>query len=452
MVARVSDVAGHGLESLFPLPLSDFEFYMLMDDRPAYPMVFVMMATVHGPLLESQFRSAFVELFQSHPLLSCRVQKLSDRGWCWTQIEDPGMADRCMSWLDVQSDQLHSQSPTIRSIAIEEQPGIFLEVHRASNEARVVMHLHHCCSDGIGGLQLMGELFGRYGQKTTEPNARSPEVETFFPDRLRLREDYDVSDGAAKRQKKSLGRILGKIGRLMFRSPVTIGAPDSKADIGRDSAPAAFIQSRILPRPIYRSLRAAAAEKGVSVNDLLLAEMILLIREWNLRAGFPLNRRWIRLAVPVSMRSVKHERMPCTNIVSYALITRNEEDCRDELSLLQSIHQQTSDVLFNREGIVCLKLFRVLRKIPGAMKAFLRSKSVFSTMVLANVGDVRKRAGGRFPLDHGRWVAGNVIVDQIYGVAPIRPNPARRCRSVTTREISPSAFAQIPRSSAKTRQ
>ena len=31
------------VESVFPLSLSDFEFYMFADDRPSHPMVFVML-------------------------------------------------------------------------------------------------------------------------------------------------------------------------------------------------------------------------------------------------------------------------------------------------------------------------------------------------------------------------------------------------------------------------
>ncbi len=38
------------------------------------------------------------------------------------------------------------------------------------------------------------------------------------------------------------------------------------------------------------------------------------------------------------------------------------------------------------------------------------------------MGDIRRRFNGRFPLDDGRWVAGNVIVEDIWGVAPVRPN------------------------------
>ncbi|MFN9719874.1 MAG: hypothetical protein ACK58L_14335, partial [Planctomycetota bacterium] len=342
---------------------------------------------------------------------------------CWTPLEDSTLAHRCIAWHHTDNSTLASLTPTIRPLAIQDEAGIFLEVHCSSEAAQVIMHLHHCCSDGIGGLQLMGELFGRYGQKTAEVAARRPEIDSYLPSQLRFREDYDVGDGATRRQKRSLGRILGKVSRLMFRTPVAIGAVKTVHAANPTALnPPAMIQSRILPRPLYRSLRAAAAVKGVSLNDLVLCDMILHIRDWNRRAGVSMQRRWIRLAVPLSMRSAKHVGMPCSNIVSYALVTRSEAECRDEMHLLKSIHQQTNDVLFNREGIVCLKIFRVLRRIPGAMKMFLQSKSVFSTMVLANVGDIRKRAGGRFPLDQGRWVAGNVIVSQIHGVAPIRPN------------------------------
>ena len=89
---------------------------------------------------------------------------------------------------------------------------------------------------------------------------------------------------------------------------------------------------------------------------------------------------------------------------------------------MQSIHQQTSHVLFNREGIICLKLLRVLRKIPGAMQMFLSLKSCLSTAVLANIGDIRRRFSGRFPLSDGKWIAGNVLVERLTGVAPVRPN------------------------------
>ena len=53
---------------------------------------------------------------------------------------------------------------------------------------------------------------------------------------------------------------------------------------------------------------------------------------------------------------------------------------------------------------------------------FLGLKSCLSTAVLANIGDVRRRFSGRFPLNNGKWAAGNILVERITGVAPVRPN------------------------------
>ena len=71
---------------------------------------------------------------------------------------------------------------------------------------------------------------------------------------------------------------------------------------------------------------------------------------------------------------------------------------------------------------VFVTTFKVLRKFPRGMKMFLGLKSCLSTAVLANIGDVRRRFSGRFPLNNGKWAAGNILVERITGVAPVRPN------------------------------
>lgn len=436
----VSVTASQGLSRaeseglLFPLRLSDFEYYMVTDDRPSHPMVFVMVVHVTGTLAEPSFRESVAELVDSHPLLKCRVEKVGRRDLFWVPVD---AASNSIEWRQVDEATAIDSVPQVRSIDIRTQPGLQLQVFHAKERSQVVMYLHHACCDGIGALQLIGELFARYGQKTAAPDEKRPEFETTNAFVLLQRENYEAGESATQRQKKSLTRVVGKISRLLLRAPIMLAS--SRDFLRSGSSPASkplqdatwaessaaetsAIQSRLLSKSIHRSLRAVAAKDGVSVNDLFIREMILQVRDWNRSAGVSFGRRWIRLAIPLSMRTVVHENMPAANVVSYALVTRREQDCHDPAELLRSIHQQTSDVLFNREGIVCLKLFKVLRKIPGAMKAFLSLKTVLSTMVLANVGDVRRRFNGRFPLQKGRWIAGNVLIEQIHGVAPVRPN------------------------------
>jgi NRPS condensation-like uncharacterized protein len=419
--------------NLFPLRLSDFEYYMLTDDRPSHPMVFVVVIHIRGSLRELPFRQSLNELVIAHPLLGCQVTRIAGKEWCWRPLDlsAEGFAE-IVDWETVTEATVSEFVPEVIPLDIQKQPGIKVRVLAAENRAQVVMYLHHACCDGIGALHLIGELFARYGQRTAAPDAKRPEFEPPDPSLLLQRENYSDGQSSAQRQKKSLRTIAGKISRLLLRAPVVLAGSAQfsgtktvarLSHTGRPTDPNSLaIQSRVLPRSLHKQLRAVAAQLGVSINDLFIREMTLQIRDWNRRASQPFGRRWIRLAIPLSMRTSVHDRMPAANVVSYALVTRREADCEDPQELLQSIHRQTSDVLFNREGIVCLKLFRVLRKIPHAMKMFLSFKTVLSTMVLANVGDVRRRFSGRFPLDKGHWVAGNVVLQQIHGVAPVRPN------------------------------
>lgn len=412
---------------LFPLPLSDFEYYMLVDDRPSHPMVFVMAAQLSGAFQQSALQQALDELIQCHPFLNCRVADIPGRGWCWTPLTTCAAAATSpgrLEWIDGDEPSVTEFVPQVRSIDLRSEAGLQVVVRASRTQARLVLYIHHVCGDGIGGAQILGELLARYGQKTVAADAKRPVFDEVRKELLLERENYDAGDATAERQKKSLRKTVGKISRLLLRKPVMLApsvvsaAPTSASALA--SAPA--IQEAVVSKASHRKLRAVAARHGVSINDLFIAQFLLHIRRWNSRTRPDTGKCWIRLSIPVSMRTRVHDHMPVANVVSYAFVTRRQRECDDMDALVKSIHRQTGDVVFNREGIVCLKIFKVLRKFPGGMKMFLSLKSCLSTAVLANIGDIRRRFSGRFPLDNGKWIAGNVLVERLTGVAPVRPN------------------------------
>ena len=61
-------------------------------------------------------------------------------------------------------------------------------------------------------------------------------------------------------------------------------------------------------------------------------------------------------------------------------------------------------------------------KVPGLFWCLLRLNRCFTSVILTNVGDVRRQFTARFPLNKGRCVAGNVTLDVLTGAAPVRPN------------------------------
>ena len=58
---------------LFSLPLIPFERYMLVDDRPGYPMSFVFVVELAGTPDRTALEAAFQAALARHPLLSARL-------------------------------------------------------------------------------------------------------------------------------------------------------------------------------------------------------------------------------------------------------------------------------------------------------------------------------------------------------------------------------------------
>ena len=409
--------------AIFPLRLSDFEYYMFVDDRPSHPMVFAMVAIVQGSLNRESLQISLDEAIHEHPLFDCLVQKLPSRGWCWVPLHS---CSNNIEWTMAPTDGSFGAVP-VRSFDLTQQSGLQVQAEFGLSSSRVVFHMHHACCDGIAALQFMGEVFARYGQKTAEAGQKIPHFESAGINALLGRERFDADDRKRQGRKRSVTRSIAKAARLILRRPVALRAsselvPVAKSSHEPEEVRHSAVRSHDLPRHVCRGLLALANRRKVSVNDLYIREMMLLARHWNSTVGAMHDKSWLRIAVPLSMRTPDHAGMPATNIVSYGFVTRRVHECNDPEKLLTSIRQQTGDILFMREGIVFLKCIRFLRALPGALKSLLGFKSCFCTVVLANVGEIRRRFDGRFPLQDGCWKAGNIVIKDIGGVAPVRPN------------------------------
>lgn len=408
--------------TLFPLPLSSFEDYMLSDDRSSHPMIIVMLVDVRGSLNEQEFRESVRETVQVHPLLRCRIENLRGRN-VWIPVLEP--ADP-VTWEVLPPGEDQRRFPEACPLDIRAGQGIRIQVYRSEHSARVALELHHSCCDGIAAVQLVGEIFARYGQKTATSGVVRPEFDE--PDALLLQRRADFQTGKAEpgQPQRSLFQLCGKIRRLLLRRVSRLA--DSRQLAQCEAPGSVFVAHRqaiffrTLNRDVYRAIRGVVIRQKVTFNDLLLREMLLQIRDWNAKAGLASPRSWIRIAVPISMRSPVHAAMPACNLVSYALVTHRMQECDHPELLLKTIHEKTAGLLSRREGLIALRLFGFLRKIPGALKCFLSHRSCASSLVLANVGEVRRRFRGRFPQSDGRWIAGNVVLQRISGVSPVRPN------------------------------
>ena len=129
-----------------------------------------------------------------------------------------------------------------------------------------------------------------------------------------------------------------------------------------------------------------------------------------------------RILMPVSMRTPDHDEISAANVVSYVFHSYRRRQIRHTESLLAAIHHKSHQMLNRNEGAAMLRGFALTRWIPGLFDLSRKLQPDFASAVVTNVGEVRRLFENRFPLKQGKAVAGNVIIQSIDGVAPVRSN------------------------------
>ena len=402
---------------LFPLGLTPFEQFMLLDDRVDYPMVFVIAIRVSGELLRDEFDAALQVALDRHPLLTCFVQRCAGAGLCWVPSREHRPQ---LDWAD---DNRPLTCPTQEHIDLTREHGLRIWVRREQTQARVSFQFHHACCDGLGAVQFIGDLLAAYGQRTVTGEAEPPELAAILPDRLLARANFSAHDFEEGRKSFASPWVIARrLFKLLRRSPVPLAAAGDRRPLSVPDLPFPAIITRVLERSVVQQLKAVAARKAVALNDLYLLEMFQTIRQWNRdrrRAG---DHHWLRICMPTSLRTPRHDQMPAANVMSCMFLTRRAADCDQPDKLLADIHRQTSAIVNDQQGRFLTTGLKYLLKIPGLLPWLLRWNGCFTTVILANVGEVRRQFTAQFPLRQGRCVAGNVVLESLEGAAHVRPN------------------------------
>lgn len=401
---------------LFPLELSPFERYMVLDDSQSYPMAFVLIVQLKGDLIKSCFEEAVLFALRRHPLLMSKIARIRGKGWCWVPVESPAPQ---LKWVEK---EVPLQPPSQERIDLTQEIGLRIWVNKRSNDAELIFQFHHACSDGLGGVQFIGDLLADYGQKTAPDGAELPEIEPIQVDRLRARANFSTETCDEPAKKVSCPIMLGRrLLKLLGRQPTPLAAT-RRLNAGGTPLKFPAIVSRSIERSQVTQLKAVAARKGVELNDLYLMEMFQTIRAWNLRHGKGNDRQWLRIGMPTSLRTPQHDRMPAANVVSYMFLTRLASDCTRPDETLAEIHRRTATIVNERQGRFLAIGLKYVLKIPGLLWCLLRLNRCFTSVILTNVGDIRRQFTARFPLKQGRCVAGNVTLEVLTGAVPVRPN------------------------------
>lgn len=416
IVAGDSSSTPDSAPPVFPLLLSPFERYMVMDDTNDYPMSFVLIVKLKGTVDRTVFEQAVVFALKRHPLLMSLVANVKGQGWSWVPVADPAPQ------IDWEQNGSPLRVPEEQRIDLTREIGLRVWVNWTQASSELVFQFHHACTDGLGGVQFIGDLLACYGQQTTAAGDELPEIEPVRFDRLRARATFSAVESEAPPKSVSCPFMLcRRLLKLLRRGPVPLAATRKKFGPGTFLEFPAII-SRVIERPLLQQLKVVAARKAVELNDLYLLEMFQTIREWNLRHGRGKENQWLRIGMPTSLRTPLHDQMPAANVVSYMFLTRRAGDCNNPDQMLADIHRQTSTIVNQQQGRFLAIGLKYVLKVPGLLRCLLRMNRCFTSVILTNVGDIRRQFTARFPLKQGRCVAGNVTLDVLTGAVPVRPN------------------------------
>ena len=398
------------LAAVFPLPLTPIEAFMAIDARPGYPLAVDMELSLRGRIERAAFESAFATAVARNPLLNCRIEGRGPFAWvpCETKpsiewiAEGGELGDRYEAFVDLWT-----------------EAGLRVWVRQGDDRARVLLHYHHACCDGMGGFSFVEDLLAAYatavggGESSVEPRPIDP---------ARL-----VNRGQASVPYRTPWQLVGDsfVGlwdglKLLFARPLPLASVATPAD--ETAAPLQhprFVTISCSP-DVKAGLRRAAGDAGATTNDILLRDLFVVLRRWNDAHQGSAGRRRLRILMPQNLREPADASAPAANILSFAFLTRRASACDRPAELLASIRDETARIKRDKLSLYFLMTVGGAL-IAGFLPRVLKSKVCFSTVVLSNLSYPMRRFVAKFPRAGEEVVAGNLVLESIAAVPPPRP-------------------------------
>ncbi len=396
---------------LWPLKTTPFEHYMLVDDRPSHPMAFCIEVLLEGTLQRADLAAALQVALSRHPLLRAVISRRFGRLPEWI----PAETWPHLEWIESETLPTLSIPPHLN---ITREAGLRVWALNVPRTPRLVFQFHHAAVDGVGALEFIGDLLAVYGQRTSPPEAESPELAPLNPNKLKTRGKYGSEGLSFREWFPGYLRYTWENLSLLPRPLARRSGETSRGTPEETSFPPYL--TRILETNEVQGIKQAAARWGITCNELYTTIMLQTFHRWNSRQKRP-RRGWSRICMPVSLRTPLQHGCPADNQLSYLLINLRNEQLEDFSATLKLVHGTSHHMIGSHDAATFVRNLVWIRRVPWLLKIMTRLPICFGTGVLANVGDVKRQFHGRFPLEKGRVRAGSVVMSGLLGAAPVRP-------------------------------
>ncbi len=403
------------IPNVFPLHLAPIDHFFLEDDTPHYPMTSIIHLDFTGAIQRPAFETALDTALQRHALLRSHIKPAKQNRPCWVK------ASTDLPWMDWGPIDKPLELPTQEQIDLSESTGLRFWIRGDQETTRVTLQVHHACTDGTGVYRFLGDLLAAYAAQTSDDPAAEPQFAEINPVLLRDRRRKMADEG---HQVLSIPTYvfhsLKKAFDIFGKSIRALAPPTGRerSETSHETFPS--VHSVELDKAQHKKLRAIAGNYGGTLNDLLMTEMFRTIVRWNDTHGKSTGNPWLRIMMPFDLREQSDYHMPAANMTSYTFVTRRKSQCVDLKGLMTSVRDETLALKHQRAGTQFIDAIMAAAHAPYILTYLLRRKSCIATTCLSNIGDPSKRFTAELPRSKGRIVAGNLTLENVTGVPPLR--------------------------------
>lgn len=363
------------------LPLAPIEEYMFRADQSANPMCFYIRLGFCGQFDRHALEKAFGNALQWHPLLTSRIVQTARGRLEWVPVAE---SQEPIHWI---SGKTGEDFPRLERIDLKAERGIRLAVVESTERSDLILQVHHSCADGLGFFQFIADLLDQYARVTGSP-PMLPDSPKPLPEALSGRGTFGLTSGQLLRllPKQLVG--LDGARKFFLRKPIPL-VPVSLSP-GTDALAADFpaILTRQLSVEELRQLKRAASDQGVTANELMIRALFMAIDQWQRQRVPGPEAGWLRILIPLNMRTLAKLKAPAANLVSLVFLHRSRAELKHSQELLNGIHRELQLIRRFDLGLTFPLSLYFCKILPGGLAKQVDPNSCRSTCIFSNLGTV----------------------------------------------------------------